>query len=173
MSLRGLLVAGAEAVLTGLLERELSPRTGRLRPGGYDRALAATRERMGLSRYDWGLLRQSVGPAVRQSVRAAQRARADPESVAGRLPVSPRASASDRGRYEYVVRYREPSAGPSGRRDTVFAVYSDAPMTVNAIMDEAIRLVRESEVSDTLQAAMGLEPLAGVGEATVIRAYRT
>lgn len=173
MSLRSLLVAGVEAVLTGLLEHEISPGRSRLRPGGYDRALAATRERMGLNRYDWGLLRATVGPAVRQSVRAANRVRADPESVVGRLPMSPRSEASERGRYEYVVRYREPSAGPSGRRDTVFAIYSDAPMSADTIMAEAIRLIRESEVQDTLQAAMGLEPLAGSGEVIVIRAYRT
>ncbi len=173
MGLRSLLVAGAEAVLTGLLEHEISPVSGRLRPGGYDRALAATRERMGLGRYDWTVLRSRIGPSVRGSIRAANRARADPESIVGRLPLSPRSDAAERGRYEYIVRYREPASGPSGRRDTVFAVYSDAPMSADTVMAEAIRLVRESEVQDTLQASLGLEPLAGVGEAIVIRAYRT
>lgn len=174
MSLRSLYQGQVVSVLTGLLEREISPTTGRFRPGGYDRAVAALRERIPtLSRYDRMLLREKVGPAVRDAVRAGWRQR-DEGSVPGRsIPTLPGYRDGGRDQIGYRVRYREQGDDGSGRRDVVFTVYFETPQDSATVEAEALRMVNESQVSDTVTGAAGFDPIRRAGGVVVLAVFRT
>lgn len=173
MSVRALLAADVPAIFRGYLQSELAPNSRRFRPGGFDRAVQRTINSLqNLSRRDPTYIRDIIGPAVRDSLRAARRLNAGDWPGTSDIPWYP-GQGPGRGqvfRYRLVAEVQQ--RGVRTPRQIVFSLNATQSLAPNILLQQAREILSNgTAIDESAGGRVSASPRNVVGVRT-IEAYR-